>query len=111
MTIETIFLLLLIITKTLSFVDFLRTDELESQYRSLRPLMNKIKRSKNRIVYYSNAVLSGDIETNPGPGLRSRNNIPKCTVCWKGVGANRKRFECERYFNLTHINCKLYKYI
>ena len=73
--------------------------------------LNKIKRTKSRIVYYSNAVLSGDIETNPGPGLRSRNNIPKCTVCWKDVGANRKRFECERCFNLTHINCKLYKYI
>ena len=106
MTIETIFLLLLIITKTLSFVDLLRTDELESQYRSLRPLINKIKRTKSRIVYYSNVILSGDIETNPGPGLRSRNQIPKCTVCWKGVGANRKRFEYERCFNITHINCK-----
>ena len=26
-------------------------------------------------------------------------------MCWKGVGANRKRFECERCLNLTHINC------
>ena len=111
MKIEIVFLLLLLITKTLSFENLLITDELEPQYRSLRSLKNKIKRAKSRIVYYSNTVatynviLSADIETNPGPGLRSRNKIPKCTVCWKGVGANRKRFECERCFNLIHANC------
>ena len=99
MNIEIVFLLLLIITKTLSFEDLLITDELEPQYRSLRPLKNKIKRSESRIVYYSNTVatdnvvLSGDIGTNPGPGLRSYNKIPKCAVCCKGVGANRKHFE------------------
>ena len=26
-------------------------------------------------------------------------------MCWKGVGANHKLFECERCLNLTHINC------
>ena len=110
MKIEIVFLLLLIITMTLIFKDLLRTEELEPQYRNLWPLKSKIKRAKSRTVYYSNTVatynviLSGDIETNPGPGLRSRNQIPKCTVCWKGVGANRKRFECERCFSLTHIN-------
>ena len=51
-----------------------------------------------------NVIISRDIETNPGPGLRSRNKIPKCTMCWKGVGTNRKRFECERCFNLTHLH-------
>ena len=111
MKIGIVFLLLLIITKTLSFEDLLITDELEPQYRSLRPLKNKIKRAKSRIVYYFNTVtaynviLSGDIETNLGPGLRSLNKLPKCTVCWKVVGANHKRFECERCLNLTHINC------
>ena len=111
MNIEIVFLLLLIITKALRFEGLLITDEFEPQYRSWRPLKNKIKRAESRIVYYSNTVatynviLSGDIETNPGPGLRSRSKIPKCTVCWKGVGANRKRFECEGCFNLTHINC------
>ena len=115
MKIEIVVLLLLIITKALSFEDLLITDELEPQYRSLRPLKNKIKRAKSRIVYYYNTVathviLSGDIETNPGPGLRSLKKIPKRTVCWKGVGANRKCFECERCFNLTHINCtNIYK--
>ena len=103
MKIEIVFLLLLIITKTLSFEDLLITDELEPQYRSLRPLKNKIKRAKSRIVYYSyaaatyNVILSGDIETNLGPGLRSHNKIPKCTVCWKGVEVNRKPFECEMF--------------
>ena len=111
MKIEIVFLLLLIITKTLSFEDLLRTEELEPQYGSLRPSNNKIKRAKSRIVYCCNTVatykviLSGDIETNPGPGLRSRNKIPKCAVCWKGIGANRKRFAYETCFNLTHISC------
>ena len=45
---------------------------------------------------------------NPGPGLDPRNKIPKCTVCWKDVGANRNCFECERCFNLTHVNCTEY---
>ena len=101
MNIEIVFLLLLIITKTLSFEDLLIPDELEPQYRSLWPLKNKIKRSKSRIVYYSNTVatdnviLSRDIETNPGPGLHSHNKIPKCAVCWKGVGANCKCFDAK----------------
>ena len=96
MKIKIVFLLLLIITKTLSFEDLLITDELEPQYRSLRSLKNKIKITKGRIVYYSNTVatynviLSVDIETNPGPGLRSCNKISKCTVCWKGVGVIRE---------------------
>ena len=88
----------------------MRTDEIEPQCRRLRPLKNKTNRAKSRIIYYSNIVatyviLSGDIETNRGPGLRPSNKTPKCTVCWKGVGTNRKRFECEKCFNLTHINC------
>ena len=48
------------------------TDEIEPQYRRLRPLKNKIKRAKSRIIYSNtvatyNVILSGDIETNPGP--------------------------------------------
>ena len=111
MEIEIIFLLSLIINKALSFKDLLRFDEFEPQYRSLQPLKNMIKRAKSRIVYYSNThatynvILSGDIETNPGPGLRSRNKIPKCAVCGKGAGVNSKPFECERCLNLTCINC------
>ena len=91
MKLEIVFLLLLIITKTLSFENVLITDELEPQYRSLRPLKNEIKRAKSRIVYYSNTVamynviLSGDIETNPGPGLRSRNKIPKLQCVGKAL--------------------------
>ena len=111
MKIEIVSLLLLIITKTLSFEDLLISDELEPQYQSLQSLKNKIKRAKSRIIYYSNTVptynviLSRDTETNPGPGLHSHYKIQKCTVYWKGVGANHKRFECERCLNLTQINC------
>ena len=53
-----------------------------------------------------NVIVSGDIETIPGPGLRSHNKIPRCKVSWKGVGANSKCFECEKCFNLNHIMCK-----
>ena len=111
MKLKILFLFLLIFAKTLSFEDFLRTDKLEPRHRSLRPLNNKIKRTKSTIVYYSNGVtynviVSGDIETIPGPGLRSHNKIPRCTVSWKGVGANSKCFECEKCFNLNHIMCK-----
>ncbi|XP_066930768.1 uncharacterized protein [Clytia hemisphaerica] len=68
-----------------------------------------IKYAKSRTNYYSNStatfsiVLSGDIETNPGP--TAPNNKPKCTVCSKTVGTNRKRFECEICFSMTHITC------
>ena len=71
----------------------------------------KIKRSKCRVNYYANCVatfnliLCGDIELNPGPGLRSRNNTPKCSVCNKGVGTNRKRLQCSQCHNLTHVTC------
>ena len=47
----------------------------------------KIKRTKISIQYYSNyiptyrIILSGDIETNPGPGLSK----PKCQACDKTV--------------------------
>ena len=45
--------------------------------RKVRPLKNKIRSAKSRIVCYSNTVatynviLTRDIETNPGPGLHS----------------------------------------
>ena len=32
-----------------------------------------------------NVILSGDIETNPGPGLRSRNKIPKLQCVGKAL--------------------------
>ena len=112
MKLKIVFLFLLIFAKKLSFKDLLRTDKLEPQQRSLWSLNNTVKRAKSRIVYYSNNVVtytvmvSRDTETIPGPGLRSHNKIPRCTVCWKGVGANCKCFEWEKCFNLNHIICK-----
>ena len=47
----------------------------------------KITRTKSSVQYYSNyiptyrIILSGDIETNQGPGLSK----PKCQVCDKTV--------------------------
>ena len=83
----------------------------------------KVKRSKSRISYYSNhtathqLTLSGDIELNPGPQMRSGRSTlvnkkqksittsPKCSLCSKGVGSNRKRFCCEICKGFTHVNC------
>ena len=78
-------------------------DEVSHHHRKPR----KLKRVKSRINYYANSVatfnllLSGDIEENPGPGLRA----PKCTECEKGVGTNRKRLECKTCLNPTHAAC------
>ena len=47
----------------------------------------KVKRTKSSVQYYSNyivtywIILSGEIKTNPGPGLSE----PKCQVCDKTV--------------------------
>ena len=61
-------------------------------------------------------ILSGDIELNPGPALRSgaslstkttlkRKPATKCTSRDKGVGINRKRLICTVCFSLTHVSC------
>ena len=57
--------------------------------------------------YYSNYVatyriiLPGDIELNPGPGLRKQ----KCQVCDKTVRCNQKRLICEQCLEMCHIKC------
>ena len=57
---------------------------------------SEIKRSKFAINYYANSValydliLSSDVELNPGPGSRVKNNAAKCSICNKAVCANRK---------------------
>ena len=64
----------------------------------------KIKRTKGSVQYYSNCIatykliLSGDIELNPGPGLRK----PKCKICEKTVRSNQKHFTCEHCFEIIH---------
>ena len=64
-------------------------------------------RTKSRVQYYSNYVatyriiLSGDIETNPGPGLSK----PKRQVCDKTVRYSEKRIVCEHCLEMCHIKC------
>lgn len=83
----------------------------------------KIKRCNARISYYPNScktfqlILSGDVELNPGPQMRSGHSTlnnkkqksitaaPKCSLCIKGVGSNRKRLYCDICKGFTHANC------
>ena len=73
-------------------------------YNGYNSAETKIKRMKSRVCYYANSdatfniVLSGDIESNPGPA-------PKCTECDKGVGTNRKRLQCIKCLSFTHATC------
>ena len=50
-------------------------------------------------------ILSGDVDLNPGPGSRVKNNAAKCSICNKAVGRNRKRVKCEICQHLTHVSC------
>ena len=67
----------------------------------------KVKRIKSSAQYYSNyiaiyrIILSGDIETNPGPGLSK----PKCQVCDKTTQGNHKRLVCEYWLEMCHVKC------
>ena len=51
---------------------------------------SEIKRSKCSINYYANSIalynliLSGDVELNPVPGSRVKNNAAKCSICNAG---------------------------
>ena len=81
------------------------TDENKQQQQRKR----FVRVSSNRtfysapIVYYSNhlcrfqLLLSGDIETNPGPTL--------CTSCNKTVRINSKRVECTTCKGQQHLKC------
>ena len=46
-------------------------------------------------------ILSGDIEINPGHGLRK----PKCQVCDKIVRCNQKHLTCEHCLEMCHAKC------
>ena len=72
---------------------------------------SEIKGSKCPINYYANSIasynliLSGDVELNPGPGSRVKNNAAKCSICNKAVGTNSKHVKCEVCQHLTHVSC------
>ena len=71
---------------------------------------SKIKLGNSRVNYYANhittydLILAGDIEHNPGPGLRTKPKASKCNVCDKAVGTDRKRVKCDVHHNLTHVS-------
>ena len=73
------------------------SQDISIQSKCLVNQKKKIKRKKRVAQCYSNYIatyrinLSGDIETNPGPGLSK----PKCRVCNKTVRCNQKRFACQ----------------
>ena len=94
------------------FITVVKTSSSASQDISMQSkcLVNqkkKRKRIKSSAQYYSNCIakyrliLSGDFETNPGPGLRK----PKCQVCDKTVRCNQKRLACEHCLEMCHVKC------
>ena len=60
-------------------------------------------RAENASYMFLSLLVSGDIQMNPGPGIR-RPKHP-CTVCSKGVIATSKAVECNLCTKKTHIRC------
>ena len=81
--------------------------DISMQPKCLVNQKKKIKRTKSNVQYYSNCtamyklILSGDIETNSGPGLRK----PKCQVYDKTVRCSQKRLVCEHCLEMCHVKC------
>ena len=81
----------------------------------------KIRMTKSRVQYYSNhtatfqLLLSGDIQVNPRPVLRSGDKTtksevnktvkPTCTICDKTIRSNQKHILCENCFETNHASC------
>ena len=81
------------------------SQDISVQSKCLVNQKKKIKRKKRVAQCYSNYIatyrinLSGDIETNPRPGLSK----PKCQVCDKTDRCNQKRFVCEHCLEMCHV--------
>ena len=54
-----------------------------------------------KLYRYVQNILSGDIETSPGPGLSK----PKCQVCDKAVRCNQKCLVCKHCLEMCHVKC------
>ena len=128
---RSLFLLALLLTFYIVIISSLPSAEHSYEYdetilcnnKYLTKVKSTIKRCKSRTCYYANScatfqiVLSGDIESNPGPVFRDGyktlslndpkpiKSAPKCKLCDKGVGTNRKRLICIVCMGLTHISC------
>ena len=79
-----------------------------------------VRRSSKPVRYYHTSsatmrpLLSGDIESNPGPVNPTKSNSKRkqdnsfplfCQECNKTVKANSKRLLCIHCNNLTHLKC------
>ena len=80
--------------------------------RSNLAIRTKLKRSKNRLLYYPNTTATfnvilqaGDIESNPGPGFSPL----KCSICTKTVRCNEKQLICKQCFESTLARCANFK--
>ena len=107
--------------------------EVEQQSRAIirekpTPCMQKrtIRKSSKPVLYYNNSsathrlILSGDIETHPGPANRDNQQTkPKsdrlrsstCDLCNKTVRINSKKLMCIHCKSLVHLQCSTLKAI
>lgn len=89
--------------------DFAITDQQHTI--SQTPNGGKVKRCKSRVLYYANhcatqqLVMSGDVESNPGPALQRGLKAPSCSICEKCVKCNQRRFICDTCWETTHAAC------
>ena len=71
--------------------------------KTTKKLVRSRRKWNSPIRYYPNSInifrllISGDIETNPGPSI--------CQTCSKTIRINSKRVECIVCFNLNHLRC------
>ena len=85
-----------------------------------------IRKSSKPVLYYNNSsatyrlILSMDIETNPGPANRDKQQTkPKsdrlrsstCDLCNKTVRINSKKLMCVHCKSLVHLHCSTLKAI
>ena len=78
------------------------------QHQHVNVVLKDVKRKRfcAPITLYSShhatfqLIISGDIETNPGPNIRLA-----CTVCEKTVRKNSYHLECKVCRNLSHAKC------
>ena len=85
-----------------------------------------IRKSSKPVLYYNNSsathrlILSGDIETNPGPANRDNHQTKPefdrlrsstCDLCNKTVRINSKKLMCIHCKSLVHLQCSTLKAI
>ena len=118
--------------KTLQCGGFTQRTEVEQQSRAIireKPTLcmqkRNIRKQSKPVLYYNRSathrlILSGDIETNPGPANRDNQQTkPKsdrlrsstCNLCNKTVRINSKKLMCIHCKSLVHLQCSALKAI